>query len=131
MRIVQAAPPTRWQTPARPITTSRAARIERLALFVTTAVACLGLWLVYSEQLRSTAGCSVTSTAAATAGRPPASCLNLTTVTQASELTPLLTMFPEAAERTAVALAILARLTDPNAEPLTRVGQLSSVRIPA
>ena len=99
MRVVQAAPATRWQMPARPLTTSRAARIERLALFVTTVVACLGVWLVYAEQLRTATGCSVASSTAAV--RSPASCVNLTTVTQAAELAPALTMFPEAAERTA------------------------------
>lgn len=147
MRVVQAAPATRWQMPARPLTTSRTPRIERLALLVTTVVACLGLWLVYSEQLRTSASCTgidtsigtgsdtssntVTGTTPATARRSQASCVNLTTVTQASELAPLLTTFPEAAERTAVARAILTRIADANAEPLTRVGQLASIRIPA
>ena len=133
MRVVQATPATRWTMPTRPITTGRAARIERLALVVTSAVACLGLWLVYSEQVRTATSCSALSVGAASGSTPrrPApsgpgstsqsACLNLTTLTQAADLAPALTMFSEPAERTAVARAILARLSGPNAEPLTRV----------
>ena len=117
MRVVQAASVTRWKIPARPIATGRAARIERLALLITTAVACLGLWLVYSEQVRTATTCI--------------GCINLTTINRPADIAPALTMFAEPAERSAVARAIVARVVDPAAEPLTRVGQLAGVTMPA
>ena len=137
MRIVNPPPATtrRWPFDSRSDAASlaqdrriagghaqgRVARFERLGLAVTSLVLLFGLWLTYVEQTAtfSTFQADVQNGAL----------LNLNSIRDESALIPRLTMFPERTEKAAVAAAVLRRVT--GAPPITHVGALASVALPA
>jgi cell division protein FtsW (lipid II flippase)/cell division protein FtsI/penicillin-binding protein 2 len=102
----------------------RAARFERLGLGVTSLVLLFGLWLTYAEQT------SMFGTFAA--DLRSGALVNLSSIRDESALIPRLTMFPERAEKAAAAAAVLRRVHDAaGAQPMTHVGALASVALPA
>ena len=121
MRIVNPPPATtrRWRVSgAAP---GRAARFERLGLAVTSLVLLFGLWLTYVEQ--------TTTFSTFEAEMQNGALLNLSSIRDESALLPRLTMFPERTEKAVVAAAVLRRVT--GAPPITHVGALASVTLPA
>ncbi len=83
-----------------------------------------GLWLTYLEQT------TTFSTFAAEVQN--GALVNLNSIRDESALIPRLTMFPERAEKAVVAAAVLRRLHgETGAQPITHVGALASVAIPA
>ncbi len=119
MRVVKAEPVRRWRLP-----NGRAVRVERLGLAVTSVVVLFGLALTFAEQafefssLRTALG----------SGRV----VDLQAMKSSNELVPLLTMFPEPAERIAVAESVYDRLKGPTPGPwLTHVGALAAFTISA
>jgi cell division protein FtsW (lipid II flippase)/cell division protein FtsI/penicillin-binding protein 2 len=101
-----------------------AARFERLGLTVTSLVLLFGLWLTYAEQ---TAGFSTFATDVKNGAL-----VNLSSIRDESALIPRLTMFPEPAEKAVVAAAVLRRVHGTTeAQPMTHVGALASVTLPA
>ena len=124
MRIVNPPPATtrRWRVSGD--AHGPAARFERLGLTVTSLVLVFGLWLTYVEQTTtfSTFGADLQN----------GTLLNLSSIRDESALIPRLTMFPERAEKAAVAAAVLRRVHGAtNAQPMTHVGALASVALPA
>jgi cell division protein FtsW (lipid II flippase)/cell division protein FtsI/penicillin-binding protein 2 len=102
----------------------RAARFERLGLAVTSLVLLFGLWLTYVEQT------AMFSTFAADVQN--GALVNLRSVGDASALIPRLTMFQERTEKAVVAGAVLQRVHGATgAQPMTHVGALASVALPA
>ena len=101
-----------------------AARFERLGLAVTSLVLLFGLWLTYVEQ--------TTTFSTFEADVQSGGLVNLSSVRDQRALLPRLTMFPERAERTVVAAAVLQRVhAATGAAPMTHVGALASVALPA
>ena len=124
MRVVKAAPVRRWRLPVERPSTSRAARVERLGLAVTSAVVLLGLALTFAGQASEFSSLKP----ALESGRV----VDLHAMNGRHELVPLLTMFPEPAERIAVAESVYDRLNGPAPAPvLTHVGALGTFTIPA
>jgi cell division protein FtsW (lipid II flippase)/cell division protein FtsI/penicillin-binding protein 2 len=128
MRIVNPPPATtrRWPFDSRRDAASqgRSARFERLGLAVTSLVLLFGLWLTYTEQTAPfrTFDADVQSGAL----------VNLSSIRDERTLVPRLTMFPDRAERTVVAAAVFRRVHDADgAQPMTHVGALASVTLPA
>src|SRR5688572_13434022 len=139
MRIVNAPPATtrRWNVAGdAPVLSERsgiasrvegqgrAARFERLGLAVTSLVLLFGLCLTYAEQ--------TTAFSTFEADLRNGALVNLSSIRDESALIPRLTMFPERAEKAAVAAAVLRRVHGAtNAQPMTHVGALASVALPA
>ncbi|MBA2260757.1 MAG: hypothetical protein H0W18_17865, partial [Acidobacteria bacterium] len=124
MRVVQAEPVRRWRLPVSSLSTGRAVRVERLGLAVTSVVVLFGLALAVREQ---TAPFSSLRTELQS-GRV----IDLHAMKTSDELVPLLTMFPDPAERRAVAAAVHDRLEGPaSGRSLTHVGALAGFTIPA
>src|SRR5688572_21662 len=138
MRIVNPPPATtrRWPFDSRSDAASLAqdrrvggdaqgpaARFERLGLTVTSLVLVFGLWLTYVEQ--------TTTFSTFEADVKNGALVNLSSIRDESALIPRLTMFPERAERAAVAAAVFQRVHGPaDADPIEHVGALASVTIP-
>ena len=102
----------------------RAARFERLGLAVTSLVLLFGLWLTYVEQ--------TTTFSTFEADLQNGALVNLSSIRDESALIPRLTMFPERAEKAVVAAAVLRRVHGATgAQPMTHVGALASVALPA
>ncbi len=102
----------------------RAARFERLGLAVTSLVLLFGLWLTYVEQ--------TTTFSTFAADVQNGALVNLSSIRDESALIPRLTMFPERAEKAVVAAAVLRRVHGATgAQPMTHVGALASVALPA
>ena len=140
MRIVNPPPAAtrRWPFDSRSDTASlaqdkriagghapgRAARFERLGLTVTSLVLVFGLWLTYVEQ--------TTTFSTFEADVKNGALVNLSSIRDESALIARLTMFPERAEKAVVAAAVLRHVhRAANAQPLTHVGALASVVLPA
>lgn len=124
MRIVTPPPATtrRWHVAGDG--SGRAARFERLGLAVTSLVLFFGLWLTYIEQ--------TTTFSTFEADVQNGALVNLNAIGDEGALIPLLTMFPERTEKTVVADAVLRRVHGATgAQPMTHVGALASVAIPA
>ena len=133
MRVVQAAPAARftrvetafrsWALPVAIQRSIPAARIERLGLAVSSLVMLLGVALTYAGQTTE-----VDATARdAAAGRV----VNLATVSSGARLARALHVFEQPAERAAVADAITRHLRAPGRSPLTHVGGLAGLTMPA
>ena len=124
MRVVKAEPIRRWTLPVDRLSTGRAVRVERLGLAVTSVVVLFGLALTFTEQASQLSSL-----------RPALESghiVDLHTMKSSNELVPLLTMFPEPAERIAVSDAVYDRLKAPTSGPaLTHVGALAAFTIPA
>jgi hypothetical protein len=124
MRIINAPPTTtrRWSVAGD--AHGRAARFERLGLAATSLVLLFGLWLTYVEQ---------TATFSTFEGDVQnGAIVNLSSIRDESALVPRLTMFPDRAEKAAVAAAVLRRVHAVDGpQPITHVGALASVAIPA
>ena len=91
---------------------------------VTSLVLVFGLWLTYLEQS--------TTFSSFEADLQDGTLLNLSSTVDESALIPRLTMFPERAEKAAVAAAVVQRAQgSAGAQPMTHVGALSSVALPA
>ena len=117
MRVLVPAPEPGLR-PRRSAAAVRTVNIEAAGLAACTIALALGL--------------ALTSWGKAAAGQTtlPAGAVNLRELHGPDALEPLLTMFPEAAERQAVAAALYARATSTTA-PLEHVGGLASATIPA
>src|SRR5688572_292077 len=140
MRIVNPPPATtrRWPFDSRSDAASlaqdrriaggdapdRAPRFERLGLTVTSLVLVFGLWLTYVEQ--------TTTFSTFEADVRNGALVNLSSVRDESALIPRLTMYPERAEKAVVAAEVLRRVhAATGAQPITHVGALASVKLPA
>src|SRR5688572_15193140 len=124
MRIVNSPPSTtrRWRVAGD--AHGRAARFERLGLAVTSLVLLFGLWLTYAEQ--------TTAFSTFEADVRNGALVNLSLIRDESALIPRLTMFRERTEKAVVAAAVLRRLHGASgAQPITHVGALASVALPA
>ena len=124
MRIVNPPPATtrRWRVAGD--AQGRAARFERLGLTVTSLVLVFGLWLTYVER--------TTTFSTFEADVRNGALVNLSSIRDESALLPRLTMFPERAEKAVVAAAVLRRVRGATgAQPVTHVGVLASVALPA
>ena len=101
-----------------------AARFERLGLAATSLVLLLGLWLTYLEQ--------TTTFNTFDADVRNGALVNLNSLRDENALIPRLTMFPERAERATAAAAVLRRVhATTDGQPMTHVGALASVVLPA
>ena len=94
MRVVKAEPVRRWRFPVDGPWAGRAVRVERLGLAVTSVVVVFGLALTFAEQASEFSS----ARAALEAGHV----VDLHALKSSNDLVPLLTMFPEPAERIAV-----------------------------
>jgi cell division protein FtsW (lipid II flippase) len=137
MRIVHPTVGRRWSLRRAPGATDRAARIERLGMLATTLVLAMGLWLTYVGQTSGVPDCPAGQEGSAGPQNPPytasAPCpLTLTAVRSSQDLLPVLDMFPEPAERRAVAAVLFERVArDAETAPLEHVGGLAELTIPA
>jgi cell division protein FtsW (lipid II flippase) len=123
MRVVVAEParPARARVLPQPDRDQRRlARLECLALIVTTAVLALGFWISYRQQ---------------SAGMPDmlraierGAIVDLSTAARGHDLANVLTVKPSGAERSAAARAVLRSLETNG--PLTHVGALASLTMP-
>lgn len=120
MRVVKAAPAPTWgRRRFRATPSSRAARLERLGLAVTTPVLLLGLWLTYAGQTASFEA----DTRELASGR----LVLLSAMRSGNELVPFLDAFPDRTEQAAVGAAIYRRVKGgPGVPPLQHVGGLAS-----
>jgi cell division protein FtsW (lipid II flippase) len=124
MRIVNPPPTTARRWPVPGAAQGRAARFERLGLAVTSLVLLFGLWLTYVEQ-------TTTVSTFATEIQDGA-IVNLNSIRDESALIPRLTMFPERTEKAVVAAAVFRHVHGATgAQPMTHVGALASVTLPA
>ena len=126
MRVIHAAPARRWTFRAAP--QGSAARVERLGLAATSIVLLLGFWVTYAGQRASATECGQ-----APSDSTAATCvINLSTVTSAERLRPVLPPFSGPAEQRVVAAAIIERIK-PSAElpRLQHVGGLATLTVPA
>jgi cell division protein FtsW (lipid II flippase) len=124
MRIVSLPPATTRRLHVTGEGPGRAARFERLGLAVTSLVLLFGLWLTYVEQT------ATFSTFAADV--QDGALVNLSSIRDEGALISRLTMFPERAEKAMVAAAVLRRVHETTgAQPMTHVGALASVALPA
>lgn len=123
MRVVKAAPVPRWTLPVGRPSTGRAVRVERLGLAVTSVVVSFGLALTFAGQASELSSLRT----ALESGRV----VDLHAMRSSNELVPLLTMFPEPAERIAVSESVYDRLKGPRGPLLTHVGALAAFTIPA
>src|SRR5918993_800731 len=139
MKIVNppAATKRRWPFDSRTDTASLAqerrmagaphggtARFERLGLAATSLVLLFGLWLTYVEQM--------TRFSTFEADLQNGALVNLSSMRDESAMLPHLTMFPERTEKTVVAAAVLRHVQRPTgAQPMTHVGALASIALPA
>ena len=91
---------------------------------MTSLVLLFGLWLTYVEQ--------TTSFSTFEADMQNGALVNLSSIRDESAMLPHLTMFPERTEKAVVAAAVLRRVhRATGAQPMTHVGALASVALPA
>jgi cell division protein FtsI/penicillin-binding protein 2/cell division protein FtsW (lipid II flippase) len=122
MRVVKAEPGRRWRLTASSASTERAVRVERLGLAVTSVVVLFGLAVTIAEQTSTFSNLRT--------GVEPRQVVELHQLKSRTELAPLLTMFPEPAERIAVSEAVYDQLKGARSD-LTHVGALTGMTIPA
>ena len=121
MRIVQAERTRGWNVPTAGSSGDPSARIERLALAATSLVVAFGLLLATHGQIATVQPC----------GDATVACVNLSTLRDAGAIAPRLTMYREPAERRAAAEAIAGALPGASGRPITHVGALAQVTVPA
>jgi cell division protein FtsW (lipid II flippase)/cell division protein FtsI/penicillin-binding protein 2 len=105
------------------LSAGRATRVERAGLVATSLVVLFGLALVASARTSE----FDSARAALASGR----LVDLGAMKSRTDLVPLLTMFPGPAERAVVSETVYDRVTDPAAAPLTHVGALAGLTLPA
>ena len=121
MRVAKAEPVRRWRLRVDRPSISRAVRVERLGLAVTSVVVSFGLALTFAGQASEFSSL----TTAIESGRV----IDLHALKNRHQLVPLLTMFPEPAERIAVSESVYEHLNGPAPrQSLTHVGALAAFR---
>jgi cell division protein FtsW (lipid II flippase) len=113
----------RWTIALDRLRVDRAVRVERFGLLATSVVVLFGLALVYVQQRAESA--SLRGSIAS------GQVIDLGVLKTRSDLVAVLTMFPEPAEQAAVAAAVYDRVHGPAASPLSHVGALAGLTLPA